>query len=805
MLQDLRYSLRMLGKTPAFTLVAVLSLAIGIGANTTVFSIVNALLLRPLPGLQEPSRLVDLHATSPHGQYGTFSYPDYEYYRDHTDQFEGIAAYTMLEAYLNTGDQPEHTFGNLVSGNYFDVLGARPALGRFFTPEEGQTPDTHPVVVISYSLWQRRFSGEPQAIGRAMTVNNHSYTIIGIAQKNFRGTLVGVSPELWVPVTMRKEATPGELMTRNSRWLQAFGRLRPGVSLDQAQAELVTLASQLQQAYPDTNRDLGVRLQPASAVPGAVRGAVVGFMGILMMIVGLVLLIACANVAAMFLTRTTARRREVAIRLAIGATRGRIIRQVMIESLLLFLCGGVAGTLMAVSATKLLAAVKLPFDMPIFIDLGLDWRVLGFTLIASLATGLLFGLSLALQASKPDVLPALKSDTPGGGAHRSRTRNMFVVAQVAISLVLLIVGGLFMRSLMNAAHIDPGFNPDGVQTVGYNLRIQDYDEAQGRAFYRQLIEQVEATPGVRSASLAQFVPLSGNVMTWGIQIEGVEPPGLDRTPVDCNVVDARYFETLEVPLQRGRSFSDEDKQGAPRVAVVNEAFVRRFFPNADAIGKRFTLDKDPIAIVGVARDGKYETLGEAPTPYFYVPFAQSYSANMTLHVRAAPNDAATVVAAVRQATERLDKNLPLLSVMPMSEQIAFSLVPLRLASGIVSVLGMVGLALAGIGIFGVVSYSVAQRTRELGIRMALGASRRDVLYLVLAQGWKLALIGVAIGLALSFALTRALTSLLYGVSASDPPVFAAMALVLSTVALLASYLPARRATRVDPMIALRYE
>ncbi|MEN3332669.1 MAG: hypothetical protein V7641_2034 [Blastocatellia bacterium] len=806
MLQDLRYSLRMLGKSPAFTLVAVFSLAIGIGANTTVFSIVNALLLRPLPGINEPSRLADLHATSPYGQFGTLSYPDYEYYRDHNHLFEGIAAYSFLEAYINAGDQPEHAMGNIVSGNYFSVLGARPAAGRFFSPEEDQTPDAQPVVVIGYSYWQRRFGGDPQAVGRAITLNNHSYTIIGVAQENFRGTVVAFSPDIWVPLTMRKAVMPGELVTRNSSWLQSFGRLPAGVSIEQAQAELVTLAEQLQQAYPETNRDRGIRLQPSSALPGAVRGPVVGFMGILMAIVGLVLLIACANVAAMFLTRTTARRKEIAIRLAMGATRGRIIRQVIIESLVLFLLGGAAGTLFAMWATNLLASVQLPFDMPIFIDLGLDWRVLGFTLLASLVTGVLFGLSPALQASKPDLLSALKSDTLGGGAHRSRTRNAFVIAQVAISLVLLIVGGLFLRSLMNAAHIEPGFNPDGVQTVGYNLRIQGYDEARGREFYRQLVEQIEATPGVRSASLAQLVPLTGNVMAQGIRVEGIEPPpGREFISVDCNVVDARYSQTLEVPLQRGRWFSETDKQGAPLVAVVNETFARRFFPDTDAVGKRFTLDKDAIEIIGIARDGKYETLGEEPTPYFYLPFAQSYSSGMTLHIRAAPTDAAAVFAAVRQITQRLDKNLPLLNVMPMTEQIGFSLIPLRLASSIVSVLGLVGLALAAIGIFGVVSYSVAQRTREIGIRMALGAERRDVLRLVLGQGLKLALIGVVIGLVMSFTLTRALASLLYGISASDPLVFVTMALALSIVALAASYLPARRATRVDPMIALRYE
>jgi predicted permease len=460
-------------------------------------------------------------------------------------------------------------------------------------------------------------------------------------------------------------------------------------------------------------------------------------------------------------------------------------------------------------ATRLLLALKPDLDTPISLDLGLDWRVLGFTLLVSLATGIVFGLSPALQSSRPDVWAALKSDTPGGGSHRSRARNAFVVAQIALSLVLLVGAGLFLRSLQNASKIDPGFNPDGVQTVGFNLRIQGYDEARGREFYRQLVERVEAIAGVRGVSLARMVPLIGNNMAQGITIKGQEPPpGSDSFTVGFNVVDSRYFQTLEVPLLAGRSFTEADRKGAPRVAVVNEAFARRFFPDADAIGRQFSdggVKGEQIEIIGIVKDGKYVTFGEDTTPYFYLPYQQNYSAVMTLHIRSASGDIAGVLAGVRNEARALDKDLPLVSIMPMIDMIGFSLIPLRVAASVVGVLGILGLVLASVGIFGIVNYSVAQRTREIGIRMALGARSGDVLGMVIKQGMRLALTGVGIGLAGAFAMTRALTSLLYGVSASDPAVFALTAALLAAVALMASYIPARRATRVDPMIALRYE
>ena len=816
--QDIRYAARMLLKTPGFTLVAVLSLAIGIGANTTIFSLVNGLLLRPLPGIARPQQLVDIHATDQRSSYHTFSYPDYEYFRDHSQAFDGLFAFGGVPLSLNAGAQPERTFGMLVSGNYFDVLGVRPVRGRFFTPEEDRTPSTHPVAVVSYGMWQGQFAADASLVGKTVALNGHTFTIIGIAPRDFRGTWVGLTPDVWVPLMMQREARPGgDQLGRNMRWLQLSGRLKDGVTTQQAQGEMSTLAAQIAQAFPDSNRDQGVDVQRASAVPGEVRGLLVGFMSLLMGFVALVLLIACANVAGLFLARSSARRKEIAIRMALGASRWRIVRQLLTESVLLFLVGGALGVLVAFWVTDLLQAFKPPAEMPLSFDFSVDQRVLLFTFLVSLTTGILFGLAPALATSKPDVVPALKAGTPGsvGASQKSRTRSLFVVAQVAVSLVLLVAAGLFLRSLQNASAIDIGFRPENVQLVSFDLLTQGYDKTKGQEFYRQLVERVTAMPGVDAVSLASMIPLNGNTRMEGISVPGVEPPeGRSTFQIDVNTVDAGYFETVQMPVVRGRGFNETDREGAPRVCVVNETMAHRFFPDAAAssvVGKRISFGEASgnnaaqTEIIGVVKDGKYGTLGEDPLPYIFKPLAQNYTGEMTLHVRTGATNAASVLTAVRGEVNRLDRDLPLLNVMPMTEAVGFSLIPLRLAASVVGTLGTFGLLLAAIGIFGVVNYSVTNRTREIGIRMALGAQRADVLRLIVRQGMTLALVGVGLGLVIAFALSRLLVSLLYGISATDLVTFAGIALLLTAVAFLASYIPARRATKVDPMIALRYE
>ncbi|MEJ7576815.1 MAG: ABC transporter permease [Pyrinomonadaceae bacterium] len=819
--QDIRFAARMLLKSRGFTFVAVLSLAVGIGANTTIFSLVNVALLRPLPKVADSGRLAEVKRTLPNGDsFALLSYLDYAYLRDHNDVFEGLAAYSFAPFSLNAGGEPERAKGLIVSGNYFDVLGVKAARGRFFLPEEDRTPGANPVAVISHELWQRRFGGDSSAIGRQATLNGHSFTIIGVAPEGFKSPFVYLAPDVYVPLMMQAQAMPGRdvLDSRGTSWLGVRGRLKAGVKIEGAQVEISGLAKRLEREFPETNQGEGVRLHPVSQVPHEVRSAVVGFMSLLMCLVGLVLLIACANVAGIFLARAAARRKEMAIRLAVGASRARIIRQLLVESVLLFLCGGIAGAALAAWTNELLLAFRPSGVMPISLDLNLDWRVLGFTLLVSLVTGLVFGLAPALQASKPDVLPALK-DEARTGVHRARMRGAFVVGQIAISLMLLIAAGLFVRSLRNAAAINPGFNPDGVQTAMIDLTIQGYTEERGRDFYRRLVEQVGALPGVESASLANAIPLSGRMFNLPVRVEGYEPPaGEDAFYIDANTVDENYLRTLQVPLLRGRDFSRADKEGAPRVAIINETMARKFFGGADAVGKTFSFNRNPsvnnsalndparstIEVVGVVKDGKYETLGEGARPFIYLPFAQRYFGAMTLHIRTT-GDPATVFAALRRETQNLDPNLPLTNVMPMTEAIGFSLIPLRMAATIVGVLGLFGLALAAVGIYGVIAYSVTQRTKEIGIRIALGAQTGDVLGIILRQGLMLTVIGVCLGVAGAFVLTRYLASLLYGVSAIDPLVFIGIALVLAAVALLASYVPARRAAKIDPMVALRYE
>ncbi len=807
--QDLRYGFRRLTKSPGFTLVAILSLALGIGANSAIFSLVDTVLLRPLP-VDHPERLVELFGTLHRGaDYTTQSYPNYKEYRDRSDVLSGLLAYRFAPMSLSGAGANERVWGYIVSGNYFDVLGVRPALGRWFLPEEDRTQGSHPVVVISYGCWQSRFAGDPSMVGRQITLNNLPFTVVGVAPKGFFGTEVAYAPEIFAPMMMAKQIEPGStwLDQRTDDNLFVVGRLKDGVTREQAEASLKVLTDEIAREHPQENEGRGIRLlKPGLFIP-EIRDSVVTFSAVLMGVVGLVLLLACVNLANLLLARATERRKEIAIRLALGASRTRLVRQLLTESVVLSLAGGGVGLLVAAWVNGLVSSIKLPTDIALVFDLRLDWRVVAFTLGVSLVTGVVFSLLPALQASKPEVIPALKDDTALGGFRRSGLRSVLVVAQVALSLVLLACAGLIVRGLQAAQSMRPGFNPRGAVTLSFDLGLQSYDEQRGRAFQREIVERAKQLSGVRSVTMTQSLPLSIDYSSTTIYAEGQPAASSNDLPLAVPYfVGLDYFRTMEIPL-RGRDFTAQDDKPEARFAVVNETFARKFWPNQDAIGKRFNFNgpSDPYwTVIGVAADGKYNTLGEEQKPAFYRSMLRTYSSTVVLVARV-EGDPHAVLASLRGEVQRLDPSLPIYDAKTLTEHMQVPLFPARMAAVVLGSFGVLALALAAIGIYGVMSYVVAGRTREIGLRMALGADRASVLRLIVGQGMTLALVGLAVGLLFAFAAARLLTSLLYGVSPGDPLTFAAVAALLASVAFLACYVPARRATRVDPMIALRYE
>ncbi|HET6277617.1 MAG TPA: ABC transporter permease [Candidatus Polarisedimenticolia bacterium] len=807
--QDLRYAVRMLAKHPGFTLIAVLSLALGIGANTTVFTWISAILLDPLPAVSDAGRLVIPSFNSRNYSDLSLSYADYVDYRDRNSVFSGILVHDMEALSLGFDDKAERIWGEVVSGNYFDVLGVRPALGRAFLPEEDATPGTHPVVVLSHGLWRTRFGGDPGTVGRTIDLNNRPFTVVGIAPEGFQGTEVGLDLDAWVPMMMHEliQAGGDRLKERGNHWLDSVARLKPGVSLAQAEAEMRTLAEHLNQEYPDSNDGIGVSLYPLWRSPEGAPRVLGPVLFILMAVVGIVLLIACANVANLLLVRAAGRQREIAIRLSLGAGRGRLIRQLLTESILLALMGGILAVVMALWTSD---AIKLfiprtPF--PVSLSLAIDRSVLGFTLLVSVLTGIVFGLVPALQASRPDLVRSLKqeSTTTTGGRRKGRLRNILVASQVALSLVLLIAAGLFLRSLQQARTMDPGFNPGNVLLASIDLFPNGYEAEEGRQLYDQIREQVGALPGVESVSLARRTPLGlGGTSSGSMTVVGYTPAEGETPFAFYNMIGPDYFRTMEIPLAHGREFTPQDRFGAAGVLIVNETLATRYWPGEDPIGRQLSFGEDPYAIVGVARDIKYHELNDAAVPYVYFPVLQFFRADMTLHVRTT-GDPESFAGVVRHTIAGLDPDLPVFGVMSLEAAIAPASIQQRIAGSLLGVFGFLALVLAAIGLYGVLSYAAGQRTQEIGIRMALGAQRRDALRLILGQGMFLASIGLAGGLVISFALTRLLSGVLYGVSPTDPGIFLGVAALLGLVALCACYVPARRAARVDPLVALRYE
>ena len=792
-----------------------------------MFSVVNAVLLAPTP-VHEPERLAEIYTSQvAEMPYLTTSYPDFVDFQSSTDVFSGMAAHAMVRGLFRRGeDRAEIVLGEVVNESYFDVLGIRLAQGRPFAPEENRTELTHPVVILSQGFWQRRLGGDPDVLGRPVELSGVAYTVVGVAPPGFAGTIPGLAPEFWVPLAMveklnfsgiqSQSSTPApgttRLQQRDTRWLFVTARLAPGRSLEEARAQIETVGARLAREHPEIDKNLKASVLSARAVRfhPIVDGMLAPAAGVLMGAVGLVLLVACANVASMLLARAAARRREIAVRLAIGAARGRVVRQLLAESVCLAALGGGLGLLIAYGGSRFLSTLPLPLPVPMAFTFALDARVLLFASLASLGTVLAFGLVPALQASRPDLVPSLRADATSGLGHDRRRfvpRHLLVTGQLALSLVLLVAGALLVRALGAARDISPGFDPDRLAVLSFNLKLNGYTEEQAEAFQRRVVDQVGKVAGVEQVALVSRPPMGSDQNMEGIRLPGQHGPDDEPALVDATHVEPDYFAVLGVPILDGRSFNDADTEGAPRVAVVNEAMAKRFWPGRSPVGERvYTegFDKPAHQVVGVVRDYKVRQLGEAPRPYLHFAWRQQKSRHATVLARTA-GPARSAVAGLRQAVLGLEPAVVFTEEGTASDLLHLTLGPTRVGAALLGAFGAVALFLAAIGLYGVVSYNVEQRTREVGLRMALGARMTDVLRLVLGQGMRLALVGVVIGGLGAAAVARVLSSLLYGVSALDPVAYGAAVVLLLAVALAANWLPARRAARVDPMIALRTE
>jgi putative ABC transport system permease protein len=804
LLHDLRYAARLQRKNPGFTIVAIIALALGIGANTAIFSVVNTVLLRPLP-YKDPERLVMVWEDATKHGYprDTPAAANFVDWRDQNQSFEGMAAIADTCFNLTGSGDPERLEGRRVSANMFPLLGVEPHIGRVFTAAEDQ-PGAQRVALLSYALWQRRFGGDPGIVGKALTLNGESHVVVGVMPARFQ--FPSSDDQVWVPVAFTQQ----EAGNRNRHYLQVLARLRPGVSLDQAQSEMNTIAARLQQQYPQSNTDLGAAVQPLHEhLVGDIKPALLVLLGA----VGLVLLIACANVANLLLARAAVRQKEIAVRVALGARRWRLIRQFLTESVLLSTFGGLVGLAIAYGGLVLLKA-SIPENISQARDISMDLRVLGFTFLVSVATGLIFGLAPALQAARFNQIDTLKEggrDAATGGSGK-RLRGLLVTAEVAISLVLLIGAGLLINSFLRLRNVDPGFRTDNLLTMKIVLPEPKYEEMERRsAFYTELINRVQSLAGVRSAAVTSNLPLyrQGNSIGVGIEGQPDPPPGQERIVV-TRIISPGYFDTMSIPILRGRGLTEQDTETTPNVVVVSETMARRYWPGEDAVGKRIAAGRirspeDWIQVVGVVKDVRQFELNAEPRPQMYLTYRQAGFFDSRDLVVKTDVDPASMAATVRKAVWEIDKDQPVSNIQTMDEILADSIARQRFSMLLLAIFAAVALVLAGVGIYGVMSYSVAQRTHEIGIRMALGAQTGAVLKLAVGYGMKLVIAGIAIGLIAAFALTRVMSTLLFGVTATDPTTFTLISLLLIAVAVLASYVPARRATRVNPIIALRYE
>jgi predicted permease len=806
---DLRYAARQLLRSPGFAVVAVLSLALGIGANTAVFSWIDAILLRPLPGVDDRG-LVAFETLTPSGEAVGNSYPDFRDYRDHLGLLSGLAMAQAAALGLGDRDHVDRIWGEMVSGNYFAVLGVKPALGRAFLPDEyGDKPNAYPVAVISDALWRRRFQADPAIVGKPVTVNSHQLTVVGVAPPAFHGTVPGLAFDVWVPLAMRPQINGiGEWMLRDrkTRDLRGFARLKPAVRIERAGAEIAALARELARVHPYENGGIGARLLPLWRAAGPQRDLLVPLQ-ILMAACGALLLIICANMANLLLARAVGRRRELGIRVALGAGRLRLARQLLTESLLLAALGAAAGLPLALFLGRSLAGLLPRSDLPFFLDLRLDAPMMAFTLLLALGAALLAGLYPMLHACRAGQREAIGEGGRGGSATvgSRRTRSALVVGEVALALITLIGAGLFARSFDSARRLDPGFDAAGVLVSQFYLDTSGYSLDQRQQFCLRLRERLRSSPGVTAVAYADSVPLGLAGGSWeDLKIEGYVPRPDENMKILRNVVAPGFFDLLRVPILEGRDFTEQDDRRWLPVMIVNQAFARRFFEHRNPLGKRVYGWGKWFTVAGVVKDSKYVGVAERPRPYFFVPFRQVYREDraVALYVRTA-GDPGAMIPELRRQVRLLDPKVGVYDAMPLAEYIGGSLYPMKVAATLLGVLGAWCLALAALGLYGVMAYTVSQRTHEVGIRMALGARPADVLRLVVGQAMLLVAGGLAAGAVAAFGLTRLVRGALVG--AGDPGVFLGAALMLSAVAALASFLPAQRAAGVDPVVALRQD
>ncbi len=820
--QDIRYALRGLRKSPGFAAVAILTLALGIGANTAIFTVINAVFFHPIP-VKDPARLVEIFTVDQRrflGLANNFfpsSYPNNEDIQRRAQSFEGmtIQSSAFPRVSMTVNGQPNQYFAQLASGNFFDVMGVRAQLGRTFRPEEDRETGAGPVVVLNHGFWERVMASNPSVIGQSVLINGQGFTIIGVAPKGFQGTTVIGGPDMWIPMSMHEQILTGfsKSLFSERRFLgfSAVARLKPGVRQAQAKAELQAIASDLEKAFPLANKGRSFTTQPLldSSVAANQRGQF-ELAGLMMMgVVGIVLLIACFNIANLLLARAAGRKREISIRVAIGASRGRIITQLLAEAMVLAIAGGSLGLGLALFGRDVMWRFRPPQLPADGMDLSLDWHVLAFTFVVAIGTGLIFGLAPALQSSRPDLVTELK-ERAGGELRKSGrfgVRDILISLQVSVCLIALVAAGLFLLSLRNAHNMDLGFDTTNLAMLSFDVGALNYDKPRAREFERRVLEAAQNTPGVRDAALSNTIPLFQGGFGRTLFLEGEDTNNGQSGHIgQISAVTPEYLKTMGISLVRGQMFDYAAREESPRVTVINETAARQIWPNEDPIGKRFTFfrDKDFTKVIGVVRDSKYNSIGEQPTPYFYTPLAQNPDAAVTVFFRA-HGDSRAALSAVRMQVQEMDRNLPITNVWPIGEVISQSLWASTFGTSLLTVFAAIAMLLCAVGIYGVVGYSVGQRIREFGIRMALGAQPRDVLLMVLKRSTLIMSAGLLFGLILAFVLARFISTFLYGVNINSPLAFLAMALVLAVVGIFASYIPARRAARVDPMVALHYE